>query len=244
MVDIALSGKKALVTGGTRGIGRAITCALARSGADVLTCYQRDEARAQELVRELKAIPGDHHVVQADLTSEAEIAGLAEECRVRFGSLDVIVNSAGTISHQPIGELAAAEWHRVLDTNLTAAYLVTRAALPLLNDGASVISVGSRVACVGIPLRAHYTAAKAGLIGLTRSLCKELGPRGIRVNVVAPGVIATEAELPAEVTQRYENMTALRRLGTPADVAAVVAFLASDASGYVTGATIDVDGGI
>jgi len=244
MVDIALSGKKTLVTGGTRGIGRAITCAMARSGADVLTCYRQDESRADELVRELKTIPGDHHVVRADLTSEADIADLIEECRTRFGHLDVIVNSAGTISHQPFGQLAAAEWHRVLDTNLTAAYLVIQAALPLLSEGASVINVGSRVAFVGIPLRAHYTAAKAGLTGLTRSLCKELGPRGIRVNVVAPGVIATEAELPAEVVQRYQNMTALHRLGTPADVAAVVAFLASDASGYLTGATIDVDGGI
>jgi 3-oxoacyl-[acyl-carrier protein] reductase len=239
-----LSGKKALVTGGTRGMGREITCTLARAGADVLTCYRQDEDYAGRLVRELKTIPGDHHVIQADLAEENEIVSLIDECRIRFGTLDIIVNCAGTISHRPFAQLATAEWRRVLDTNLTAACLVIQNALPLLNGNASIINIGSRVATVGVPLRAHYTAAKAGLIGLTRSLCKELGPAGIRINVVAPGVIATEAELPAEVVTRYENMTALRRLGQPADVAAVVLFLASDASGYVTGATIDVDGGI
>jgi 3-oxoacyl-[acyl-carrier protein] reductase len=241
---MTLSGKKALVTGGTRGMGREITCTLARSGADVLTCYRQDEDYAGRLVRELKTIPGDHHVIQADLAEENEIVSLIDECRTRFGTLDIIVNCAGTISHRPFGQLATAEWRRVLDTNLTAACLVIQNALPLLSGNASIINIGSRVATVGVPLRAHYTAAKAGLIGLTRSLCKELGPAGIRINVVAPGVIATEAELPAEVVARYENMTALRRLGQPADVAAVVLFLASDASGYVTGATIDVDGGI
>jgi len=241
---MTLSGKKALVTGGTRGIGREITRALARSGADVLTCYRRDEEHASSLVRELKAIPGDHHVVQADLAQENDIVSLIDECRTRLGTLDIIVNCAGAISHRPFSELKTEEWRRVLDTNLTAACLVIQNALPLLSGNASIINIGSRVATVGIPLRAHYTAAKAGLIGLTRSLCKELGPAGIRVNVIAPGVIATEAELPPEVVKRYEGMTALHRLGKPADVAAVAVFLASDASGYVTGATIDVDGGI
>jgi 3-oxoacyl-[acyl-carrier protein] reductase len=243
-VDKLLSGKKALVTGGTRGIGRAITWALASAGADVLACYRSDRGQADELLRALKATGGDHHVVQADLAQHGDITALAGECRTRLGQLDIIVNNAGVISHQPVDQLEPAEWRRVLDTNLTAAHLVIQAALPLLTPQASVINIGSRSATVGLPLRVHYTAAKAGLIGLTRSLCKELGPRGIRVNVVAPGVIATEAELSAEAVRRYQAMTALRRLGTPAEVAAVVVFLASDAAGYVTGATIDVDGGI
>jgi 3-oxoacyl-[acyl-carrier protein] reductase len=243
-MELTLSGKKALVTGGTRGIGREITCALARAGADVLTCYRQDASRADDLGRELKQIAGDHHVIQADVTSETDVADLIGECRTRFGTLDIIVNNAGVISHVPFEQLELAEWRRILDSSLTATYLVVRAALPLLGASASVINIGSGAAAVGVPLRAHYTAAKAGLIGLSRSLCKELGPKGVRVNVVTPGVIATEAELPAEVIKRYQGMTALRRLGTPADVAAVVAFLASDASGYVTGATIAVDGGI
>jgi 3-oxoacyl-[acyl-carrier protein] reductase len=243
-VLIDLSGRKALVTGGTRGIGRGITLALARAGADVVACHRSDSEHADQLAHELKAIPGDHHVVRADICDGADVTGLAQECRDRYGRLDVIVNNAGVISHEPIDRLPMEEWRRVLDTNLTGAYLVVQAMLPLLGNGASVVNIGSRVATVGIPLRAHYTAAKAGMIGLTRSLCKELGPRGIRVNLVAPGVIATEAVLPDAVRTTYEGMTALRRLGDPADIAAVVCFLASDLAAYVTGETINVDGGI
>jgi 3-oxoacyl-[acyl-carrier protein] reductase len=243
-VLINLSGRTALVTGGTRGIGREITLALARAGADVLTCYRTAGEHVEQLARELKEIPGNHHVVRADVSDETEVTELVAECRSRLGHLDIVVNNAGVISHTPFAELAPAEWRRVLDTNLTGAYLVTQAALPLLRPNATIINIGSRVATVGIPLRAHYTAAKAGMIGLTRSLCKELGPKGIRVNMVAPGVIATEKELPPEVVARYETMTALRRLGQGRDIAAVTCFLASDLAAYVTGETINVDGGI
>jgi 3-oxoacyl-[acyl-carrier protein] reductase len=137
-----------------------------------------------------------------------------------------------------------------MDTSLTAGYLVVQEALPLLSAGSSVVFIGSRVATVGIPLRGHYTAAKAGLVGLARSLAKEFGSRGIRVNVVAPGVIETEeaAKLSAEerraYEQRYKSLIALGRFGRPADIARAVLFLASDLSGYVTGETINVDGGI
>jgi 3-oxoacyl-[acyl-carrier protein] reductase len=243
-MGISLSGKKVLVTGGTRGIGRGITRTLAQAGADVLACYRNDGEHVESLARELKETAGDHHLVRADVSVEAEVRQLVAECRERFGRLDVVVNNAGAISHVPFAQLGADEWHRVLDTSLTASYQVVQGALGLFGERASVVNIGSRVATVGIPLRAHYTAAKAGLIGLTRSLAKELGPRGVRVNVVAPGVIATEVELPAEVVARYENMTAVRRLGTVAEIANVVLFLASDLSGYITGETIHVDGGI
>jgi 3-oxoacyl-[acyl-carrier protein] reductase len=243
-MHIRLEGRKALVTGGTRGIGRELTLALARAGADVLACYRQHGEHVDELARELKEIPGDHHLVRADVSDEDEVDALIDECRTRFGRLDIVVNNAGVISHVPFDKLGAAEWRRVIDTNLTGTYLVTHAALPLLDTGSSIVIIGSKVATVGIPLRTHYTAAKAGLSGLTRSLCKELGPRGIRVNMVAPGVIGTEADLPPEVVARYEGMTALRRLGTPGDIAAVVCFLGSDLSGYITGETINVDGGI
>jgi 3-oxoacyl-[acyl-carrier protein] reductase len=243
-MHIDLSGRKALVTGGTRGIGRGITLALARAGADVLACYRTPGEHVDSLARELKEIPGDHHLVQADISDPDGVAALFDEVRTRFGRLDVVVNNAGVISHVPFADLSLAEWHRIVDTDLTGAFLVTQGALPLLGAGASVVNVGSRVATVGIPLRSHYTAAKAGLAGLTRSLCKELGPRGIRVNLVAPGVIATEAELSPEIIARYEGMTALRSLGKPEDIAAVVCFLGSDLSRYITGETVNVDGGI
>ncbi|MFE0155618.1 SDR family NAD(P)-dependent oxidoreductase [Nonomuraea sp. NPDC059007] len=243
-MDIRLTGNKALVTGGTRGIGKAIVLGLARAGADVLTCYRQDSEAAESLARELKELGGAHHVVKADVSRQEDIDHLIEECRSRYGHLTTIVNNAGVITHVPFGELKPEVWQATLDTNLTAAMFVVRQALPLLIERASIVNVGSRVATIGIPLRSHYTAAKAGLIGLTRSLAKELGPQGVRVNVVAPGPVQTEAEVAPEVLERYRRLVALGRLGLPEEIANVVVFLASDRSSFVTGETIHVDGGV
>ncbi|TYB60580.1 3-oxoacyl-ACP reductase FabG [Nonomuraea sp. PA05] len=243
-MELRLAGKKALVTGGTRGIGRAIVLTLARAGADVVTCYRQEGEAAEQLARELKELGDNHHVIKADVGVPGDVTRLAEECRTRFGTLDIVVNNAGSISHIPFAELTAEEWQRVIDTNLTGAAFVVGGTLPLLGEGASIINVGSRVATVGVPLRAHYTAAKAGLIGLTRSLAKELGSRGIRVNVVAPGPVETEIDIPAPVRERYRNLIALGRLGVSQEIANVVLFLASDLASFVSGETIHVDGGI
>jgi len=248
---MGLEGKRVLVTGGTRGIGRGIVRAFARAGAQVAACYGRDEAAADALAAELKEMAGEHAVLKADVADAGEVDELMAECRRRFGGLDAVVHNAGVISHVPFEELSPQEWRRVLDTNLTGAYLVTQKALPLLPEGGgSVVYVSSKVAEVGIALRAHYTAAKAGLAGLARSLCKELGPRGVRVNVVAPGVVATEAlelltdEQREQMRAKYAGLTALGRLGEPEEVADVVLFLSGDEAAYVTGETINVDGGI
>jgi 3-oxoacyl-[acyl-carrier protein] reductase len=244
-VTIRLDGKRVLLTGGTRGIGRGLALAIAETGAQLITCGRTDSEAAQSLARELKELGGEHHVVAADISTEAGIDGLIEECKERLGGLDVIVHNAGAISHIPFEKLPVDEWHRIINTNLTAAFLLVQRALPLLSPGASVINIGSRSAMVGIPLRAHYTASKAGIVGLTRSLAKELGERGIRVNVIAPGVIEPENEpLSEEIVARYTKLTALRRLGRPHEIAGAMLFLASDLSSYVTGETINVDGGI
>ncbi|MFA1538376.1 SDR family oxidoreductase [Actinomadura monticuli] len=238
------TGRRVLVTGGTRGLGRAITLAFARAGANVLTCHRQDGPAVDSLVKELAETPGNHKVVKADIGDEAGVEHLIAECRAHLGSLDVLVNNAGAISHVPFEKLGADEWRRILDINLTGTFLVTQRALPLLTPGASIINVGSKVATVGIPLRAHYTASKAGLTGLTRSLCKELGPLGYRVNLVAPGPVQTEEEVPPEVQERYQRLTALGRLGQPADIAGAVLFLASDLGAWISGETLNVDGGI
>ncbi|MFI5495821.1 SDR family NAD(P)-dependent oxidoreductase [Actinoplanes sp. NPDC051859] len=249
-MNLELNGKKALVTGGVRGVGRGIVLALARAGVDVVTCYRQDSEYVASLERELKEIGGNHLLVQADIAEPAQVTVLLDKIRDTYGSLDLVVNNAGAISHIPYAELPEQEWRRVIDTNLTAPYLIIQGALPLLSEGASVISIGSKSSEVGIPLRAHYTATKAALRGLTRSLAKEFGGKGLRFNVLALGVIETEAmdAMPAEqaamMRKRYSEKTALGRLGTPDEVAGAVLWLASDLSRYVTGATIHIDGGI
>ncbi|MFE0256724.1 SDR family NAD(P)-dependent oxidoreductase [Streptomyces sp. NPDC059010] len=245
-----LTGKHALVTGGSRGIGRAIVLALARAGADVLACHQNPSAEADQLAAELKRTEGDHHLLQADITDPVDVDRLVDEARTRYGSLEIVVHNAGVISHVPLPELELADWHRVLDTSLTAAFVVVQKTLPLYGEQSSVILIGSRSAARGIPLRSHYTAAKAGLEGFARSAAKELGGRGVRVNVIAPGVIdsddtkAIPAEQRAQLIARYGEKTALGRLGETDEIADAAVFLAGNLSSYVTGQTINVDGGI
>lgn len=243
-MDLGLTGLKVVVTGGTRGIGREITLSFARSGADVVACYRSDEAAAKQLVADLEHEPGRHRVVRADVTSVSDVQQLMAECRRDPGHIDVLVNNAGAISQTPFEEMDDDSWHRVLDTNLTGAFIVTQKALPLLSKGASIINIGSGAAMRGLPLRAHYTAAKAGLLGLSRSLCKELGPRGYRVNTINSGPVDTGDPMPPRVREGYLAAIPLGRFGTPEDVAGAVLFLASRMSSFITGAVIDVDGGI
>jgi 3-oxoacyl-[acyl-carrier protein] reductase len=249
-MNLTLTGKHALVTGGSRGIGRAVALTLARSGASVLTCHQNPSPQADQLANELKKIDGDHHLLQADVNDPGDVDRLVEEAKNRYGSLDIVVHNAGVISHIPLPELELAEWRRVLDTSLTAAFTVVQKTLPLYSERSSVILIGSRAAAHGIPLRSHYTAAKAGLEGFARSAAKELGAQGVRINVIAPGVIdsddtkAIPAERRAQLVARYSAMTAIGRLGKTEEIAGAALFLASDLSSYVTGQTVNVDGGI
>jgi 3-oxoacyl-[acyl-carrier protein] reductase len=240
------TGRRVLVTGGTRGIGRVTTLAFARAGAHVLTCHRSASEAANSLVGALKEFGEQHRVVRADVTRPEHAAQLADACLDVLGGLDVVVNNVGVDGQGPIEELSRDEWCRVLDGNLTGCYLVTQATLPLLSDGASIVNVGASVALRGRVNGAHYCASKAAIIGFTRSLAKELGSRGIRVNTVAPGLVETEpdAGLLPPVVERIKGMTALGRLGTPEDVAGAVLFLASDASRYITGVTLNVDGGM
>ncbi|GII80955.1 short-chain dehydrogenase [Sphaerisporangium rufum] len=245
-MNLNLEGRNALVTGGTRGIGRAVVRTLAAAGMNVTACYRGDEEAAAELARELKELGGDHSVFRADVADPEDVERLMAHCRDR-GGLHVVVNNAGVIGDRPLVSLTPDEWHRVLDGDLTSVYLVIRAAVTMavLADGGSVVTVGSAAALRGLPGRAHYTAAKSGLVGLSRTLAKELGSRGIRVNLVAPGIIDTDdpPQAPSERQRRLSALAALGRLGRPEEVADVVLFLAGDLSRYVTGETITVDGG-
>ncbi|WP_030340053.1 SDR family NAD(P)-dependent oxidoreductase [Streptomyces sp. NRRL S-1022] len=245
-MDLRLDGRLALVTGATRGIGFATARALANAGADIIGCHHSDESSAEPVLAALAETGGKHRMVRADLTDPADVGRLVEACRDTGREIGVLVNNVGIDAASPLAELSEGEWQRVLETNLTSAYRVTRAALGLLARDASVISIGSSAAARGVPGRAHYGAAKAGITGLTRALSKELGPKGVRVNSVAPGIVDVGADLglPAEVRTRMSRMSALGRLVTADEVAHAVLFLAGDAARYVTGITLNVDGGL
>lgn len=245
-MDLELAGKHALVTGGSRGIGRAIVVALARQGVSVAACYRRESDAVRSLADELASFDCDSFVVQADVASESDARRLVDAARERFGTIEILVNNAGVVSHKLIEDLEPDEWRRVLDTNLTGLYLVTKAVLPAMPGGGSIIVVGSAVATRGMPARTHYASSKAGAIGFMRALCKEVGPRGIRVNLIAPGIIETDqvSGLTDEGRQRYSGLAALARLGQPDEIAGAALFLASDLSSFVSGSTLNVDGGI
>ncbi len=212
-----------------------------------MLCYAHDEVAADLFAAELKdAGGGPHRVVRADVTDQAGVRHLAGICRDELGGLDAVVNNVGVDGRAALEEMTPQEWDRVLDLDLTAAFLVSRETLGLLSPGASVVHIGASAALRGRPHSAHYAAAKSALVGLTRTLAREVGDRGIRVNVIAPGVIVTETDPgpPPPVADLIKQMTALRRLGTPADVAGAVVFLVGDESRYVSGSILHVDGGI
>jgi 3-oxoacyl-[acyl-carrier protein] reductase len=245
-MDLGLEGKLVLVTGGSRGIGREIVLGLASSGASVAACYNRESDDVARLRSDLEQLGGPSYLEQADVSDPASVDAFVGGASERYGRLDAVVNNAGVVSHKMIADLDLEEWRRVIDTNLTAAFLVVKAALPAMDSGGSIVNITSGVAMRGMPGRAHYISSKAGMIGLTRALCKELGPRGIRVNAIAPGIIETDqtAGLDEAGRQRYSGLAALNRLGAPEEIANAVFFLTSDLSSFVSGQTINVDGGI
>ena len=243
-MDLDLKGKRALVTGASRGIGRAAALALAEHGASVAAGHTRDSDEVRSLAAELDAFGNDSHVVRADVSDEASVVGMVGSVRERFGRIDIVVNNAGVVSHRLLADLDMDEWRRVIDTNLTGLYVVVREALPAMSEGGSIINVTSAVGLKGMVARTHYTASKAGVIGFTRSLAKEVGPLGIRANAVAPGIIETDqvSGVTEEGRARYKSMIALGRMGRPDEIAGPILFLASDLASYVNGETLTVDG--
>jgi 3-oxoacyl-[acyl-carrier protein] reductase len=238
-----LSGRVALVTGGSRGLGRAICAELAAAGATLAINYRGDEQAARESAAALGNGAG---IWQADISDRLEAAAMVEGVLARHGRLDLLVLNAGVWRGGRIDSLDPDDWDAVIDTSLTGAFNVLRAASgPLAaSDAGRVVVLSSAIALVGFAGDSAYGAAKAGLVGLVRSLAKELGADGVTVNAVAPGFIHTDmtAEVPERSRERMLRRTALRRFGDPEDVAKAVRFLAVD-GGYVTGQTLTVDGG-
>lgn len=243
-----LQDKVALVTGGSRGIGRAIAVRLAAEGAAVAINYRTDEAGARETVGAVERAGGRGVLLQADVAVGAEAADLVGRVSRNLGRLDVLVNNAGVSADMLTVRLSEDDWDRVLDTDLKGAFLTTKAALrPMMRQRwGRVINIASVVAHTGNIGQANYAAAKAGLIGLTKSVAREVATRGITANAVAPGMIATamtEALTP-DVRAWMVDQIPLGQPGTPEDVAGAVAYLASDDGAYITGQVIRVDGGM
>jgi len=238
----------ALVTGASRGIGAAIADALARDGFDVAVGYGSDSEGAQRTVAAVAAHGRRAVALQADVSVEDEAVGLVEAAEAELGPLDAVVLNAGITRDGLFMRISAEDWRAVIDTNLTGAFFVSRATVRgmLRRRSGTIVAVSSVVGLIGNPGQANYAAAKAGLIGMVKSLAKEVGPRGIRVNAVAPGYIATDmtAALSDDQREQVRTATPLGRLGTPEDVAGVVAFLCSPDAAFITGSVIRIDGGL
>lgn len=247
-MKIELDGKVALVSGASRGIGRAVALELAGCGAAVVVNYRGQQAAADEVVARIEAGGGQALAVQADVSSADDVERLVKATLDAYGRLDILVNNAGVTRDNLLLRMKDDEWDSVLDTNLRGAYLLTKAVLrPMMKArGGRIVNISSVVGLSGNAGQANYAAAKAGLLGLSRSVAREMASRGITCNVVAPGYIETDitAGLSDEIKSTVLGSIPLGRFGRPEDVATVVAFVASDAAAYLTGQTIAVDGGM
>jgi 3-oxoacyl-[acyl-carrier protein] reductase len=240
--------RTALVTGGSRGIGRAVAEALAAAGNRVAVNYRRGADAAAEVVSGIVAAGGEALPVAADVGDAEAVAAMFDQVSAEFGPVEILVNNAGITRDGLMLRMDEKSWDEVIATNLRSAYLCSRNALrPMLRARwGRIINVSSVAGLSGNPGQANYAAAKAGLVGFTKSIAKEVGSRGITVNAVAPGFIDTDmtAQLGAEVRDAAAGVIALGRLGTPQEVASAVGYLASDAASYVTGHVFVVDGGM
>jgi 3-oxoacyl-[acyl-carrier protein] reductase len=238
----------AIVTGGSRGIGLAISRRLASAGWDLLVTYQSDAEAAASAQAELSGHGGRVEILAADISTADGAGQTIEAAMQHFGKLDALVNNAGITRDTLIMRMNEADWDAVLDTNLKGAFLTSKAAIrPMLRQRSGrIVNLTSVVGLVGNAGQANYAAAKAGLVGLTKSLAKEVGSRGITVNAVAPGFIETRLTdvLPADLKDQLLKQTPLGRFGSPEDVAGAVAFLLSADSAFITGHVLTVDGGL
>lgn len=241
---IDLTGKTALVTGSTRGIGRAIAAALTEAGARVAV-VGRDKARAEETATQLG---GGAAGFACDVSDVAQVTALVEEVEKAFGGIDILVNNAGLTRDNLMLRIKDDDWNAVVDANLRGAFASMRAATRgmMKRRSGRIINIASIVGITGNKGQTNYAASKAGLIGLTKSVAKELGSRGILANVVAPGFVETDmtAAMTPEARATLSAQIPLERLGTPSDIAGVVVFLASEYASYITGQVIVVDGGM
>ncbi|KQL39458.1 3-oxoacyl-ACP reductase [Bacillus sp. FJAT-25509] len=243
-----LNGKVALVTGGSRGIGRAIALTLAKNGANVVVNYSGNEAAALKVVEEITALGVKAICYKANVSNGEEVAALVKNTVDEFGSIDILVNNAGITRDGLLLRMKDADWDDVIDTNLKGVFNCIKAAAKFMTRqrNGRIINISSVVGQIGNPGQMNYVAAKAGVLGLTKTAAKELATRNITVNAIAPGFIETDMtnELNEQIRTQMLSNIPLQSFGQPEDIANAVVFLAMDASRYITGQTINVDGGL
>jgi 3-oxoacyl-[acyl-carrier protein] reductase len=242
-----LVGRNALVTGSSRGIGRAIALAFAREGANVGINYRSSESDAREVAAEIQGLGQRAAVVQADVSQEDQVHAMVELVDAEFGRIDILVNNAGFVTLSPIDRMETALWDEMIGTHLRGTFLVTRAVLPGMLDRGDgrIINVSSQLGQIGREWMAHYAAAKAGIIGFTKSLAREVVKHGVLVNCIAPGPIDTGIvpEGAGQPVTNYDQMLPIGRPGVVDEVAPTAVFLASDAASYYVGQTLGPNGG-
>ena len=243
-----MNGRVALVTGASRGIGSASSVALAAQGHRVAVGWRSDADGAKATVAAIEAAGGEAVATQLDVTDSASVDTAVAQVEEAFGPVEILVSNAGLADDGLFARMAEERWRRVINANLDGAFLVTKRVVPTMMRArwGRIITVSSVTAYIGAAGQANYAASKAGLIGLTRALARELAPRSITANVVAPGPIATDmtAGLTDEQRDRMTTAVPLQRMGTPEEVAAVISLLASEPAAFVTGAVVPVDGGL
>lgn len=243
-----LSGKTAIVTGGSRGIGKAIALKLAEKGANIVVNYTSNSNMADETVKEIKNMGREALAIKADVSNPDDVKNLVNEVEKSFGGIDILVNNAGITRDTLLIRMKDDEWDQVMNVNLKGTFLCTKLVSKRMMKQRSgkIVNITSVVGIIGNAGQANYSASKAGVIGFTKSTAKELSSRGINVNAVAPGFIQTEMteKLSEEVIDNYAKNIPLGKLGKPEDVANVVAFLCSQEASYLTGQVINVDGGM
>ncbi|WP_284037544.1 3-oxoacyl-[acyl-carrier-protein] reductase [Neobacillus sp. 114] len=245
---MSLAGKAALVTGASRGIGREIALELARQGANVAVNFSGSEAKANEVVDEIKALGQEAFAIKCNVSNTEEVSEMVKAVIEQFGRLDILVNNAGITRDNLLMRMKEEEWDDVLNINLKGVFLVTKAVTRQMMKQrvGRIINISSVVGESGNPGQANYVAAKAGVIGLTKTTAKELASRNITVNAIAPGFITTDMtdKLPEDVKAEMLKQIPLARLGEPKDIAKAATFLASDDSAYITGQTLHINGGM